>query len=119
MQVYRNRRIIVSLIQCVRFSSAEAVARSSRELEGDVKPFSAIPGPKPLPVLRNLLELKRNLPRLGLYLEECYKKYGKIFKLETPGIDCFLHFLCHTSFTINFSVCSAIERLQRIWLFYF
>ena len=106
MQVYRSRKVIASLIQCVRFSSAEAVARNSRELEGDVKPFSAIPGPKPVPVLRNLLELKRNLLRMDLYLEECYKKYGKIFKLETPGIghtiilyieilDCSLHFLCH------------------------
>ena len=87
MQVCRhNHRIIPSLIQSTRFSSVEAVAERSRELEGDVKPFSAIPGPKPLPVLRNLLELRRNLPRMHLYLEECYEKYGKIFKLETPGI---------------------------------
>ena len=79
MQVYRcNRRIIVSLIQCARFSSTEAVAKKNRELGGDVKPFRAIPGPKPLPVLRNLLELKRNLRRMmDLYYEECYKKYGK------------------------------------------
>ena len=74
------------LIQSAQFSSAEAAVRRSRKLEGDVKPFSAIPGPKPLPVLRNLLELRRNLPRMHLYLEECSEKYGKIFKLEAPGI---------------------------------
>ena len=89
MQVYRRSRgIVASLIQSARFSSAEAVAssKSREQLDGDIKPFSAIPGPKPLPVLRNLLELRKNLPRMHLYLEEYYEKYGKIFKLETPGM---------------------------------
>ena len=70
----------------MRSSSVEVTAARSREPDGDVKPFSDIPGPKPLPVLRNLLELKRNLPRLHFYLEECHEKYGNIFKLETPGL---------------------------------
>ena len=85
----RSHARIPGLIQSsltLRFSSAEAAAVTSDSDEGGaVKPFSAIPGPKPLPILRNLLELRKNLPRLHLYLEECHKKYGKIFKLETPG----------------------------------
>ena len=52
----------------------------------DVKPFSAIPGPKPLPVLRNMLDLKNNSKTLNHYFEWCSKEYGDIFKLEVPGI---------------------------------
>ena len=50
-----------------------------------VQPFSAIPGPKPLPVLRNLLEFRKNLFTLNKYLEDCSEQYGDIFKLEAPG----------------------------------
>ena len=92
MQLFRCRRNVVPLIQSslvrTRFYSAEAAAaiRPSGGFDHEeIKPFSAIPGPKPLPVLRNLLEFRKNLPRLHLFLEECYEKYGSIFKLETPG----------------------------------
>lgn len=79
-----------SVLARPRFSSgipATTSARSEQEpaAEPAVKPFSAIPGPKPLPVLRNLLELKKNLPRMHLYLEDCHDIYGEIFKLEAPG----------------------------------
>lgn len=50
-----------------------------------VQPFSAIPGPKPLPVIRNLLEFRKNMFTLHKYLEDCSVKYGDIFKLEAPG----------------------------------
>ena len=50
-----------------------------------VQPFSAIPGPKPLPVIRNLLEFRKHFFTLDRYLEECSDKYGEIFKLEAPG----------------------------------
>ena len=49
------------------------------------KPVSEIPGPKPLPILRNLLDFKNNVDRLIYFLEECHDKYGEIFKLEVPG----------------------------------
>ena len=50
-----------------------------------VQPFSAIPGPKPLPLLRNLLKFRKHFFTLNHYLEECSDKYGEIFKLEAPG----------------------------------
>ena len=51
----------------------------------EIKPFSEIPGPKQLPLIRNLLDFKRNSTRLIEFLEECYNEYGEIFKLEVPG----------------------------------
>ena len=62
----------------------EQTPRNSDRSE-NLKPFGAIPGPKPLPLLRNLLQFKKNSSRLNPYLEECYNKYGEIFKLEAPG----------------------------------
>ena len=64
-------------------STVSAAVQESRD--ENLKPFSAIPGPKPLPVLRNLLKFKRNSNRINPFLGECYNKYGEIFKLETPG----------------------------------
>ena len=78
------RQRLLLLTSSVRFASTATVS-DSREPNLDVKPFSAIPGPKPLPVLRNLLELKRNMTKFHLYFDECHKKYGEIFKLEAPG----------------------------------
>ena len=66
-------------------SSALAIHGDSELVKTTVKPFSAIPGPKPLPLLRNALEFKKNLQRLHVYFEECHEKYGEIFKLEAPG----------------------------------
>ena len=48
----------------------------------DVKPFSAIPGPKGLPILGNVRELGANSSKLHLYLNQCFKEYGDIFKLK-------------------------------------
>ena len=79
------------MLTSVRLSSASisTVVPKSSESQGElakmVQPFSAIPGPKPFPVLRNLLEFRKNLLVLDQYLEECSKKYGDIFKLEAPG----------------------------------
>jgi hypothetical protein len=50
-----------------------------------VQPYTAIPGPKPLPLLRNLLKFRKHFFTLNHYLEECSDKYGEIFKLEAPG----------------------------------
>ena len=64
-------------------SSALAVNEDREIVETTVKPFGAIPGPKPLPLLRNALEY--DVPKLHVYFEELHKKYGEIFKLEVPG----------------------------------
>ena len=65
--------------------ASRAVPKSDHDSPDSVKPFSAIPGPKPSPVVRNLLEFRRNSKRINKFLEECYRKYGEVFKLETPG----------------------------------
>ena len=66
-------------------AAAVQEARAERLSENQLKPFSEIPGPKPLPVLRNLLDFRRNSKKLNQFLGECYEKYGEIFKLEAPG----------------------------------
>ena len=84
----RVRRSLAPAISLRSESQAATVGRpviSVRESPEETKPFNAIPGPKPLPVIRNLLEFKRNSGRLFVYLEECHKKYGSLFKLEAPG----------------------------------
>ena len=49
------------------------------------KPFGAIPSPSPLPLLGNMREANFNRHRFNLYLDECFKKYGEIFKLKFLG----------------------------------
>ena len=50
-----------------------------------VKPFREMPGPRPLPILGNFLEVKRNLSQLAMYYHQCLKEFGGIFKLRFPG----------------------------------
>ena len=50
-----------------------------------LKPFSAMPGPRPLPVIGNTREMLVNRNTLHLYLEQCFEKYGDIFKLKQFG----------------------------------
>ena len=52
---------------------------------GGVKPFREMPGPKPMPVLGNLWEVNKNLPKLAMYYHQCLKEFGGIFKLHLPG----------------------------------
>ena len=65
--------------------ATRSIAASVSQSNERIKPFCDIPGPKPLPILRNLLDFKNNVDRLIYFLEECYEKYGEIFKLEVPG----------------------------------
>ena len=65
----------VAAAQCRRQSSA-----------AEPKPFSAIPGPKGLPVLGSLLDLRRNTKQLHVFVDDHLKKYGDIVKLKLPGI---------------------------------
>ena len=53
--------------------------------EDSLKPFSAVPGPRPLPILGNLIEMRKNQERLRLHYEECFLQYGEIFKLRVMG----------------------------------
>ena len=70
------------------FGSSSIVQAAASELKSNenVQHFGKIPEPKPLPVIRNLLQFKRNYPNLHEYLEKCSEEYGDIFKLETPGL---------------------------------
>ena len=49
------------------------------------KPFSAIPGPKPLPLLGNLRDFIPQEGRFFVYFHECFEKYGEIFKYSIMG----------------------------------
>lgn len=53
--------------------------------EGECKPFSAMPGPKPLPVVGNMRDMYNNSSTFHLYLDKCFKEYGDIFKLKIFG----------------------------------
>lgn len=64
----------VAAAQCRRQSSA-----------AEPKPFSAIPGPKGLPVLGSLLDLRRNTKQMHVFVDDHLKKYGDIVKLKLPG----------------------------------
>ena len=80
--------VLASAIPNARSSFATSVSSmpTPSELEmGEIKPFSEIPGPKPLPIIHNLLEVKKNSSRMLFYLEDCCKNYGEIFKLQVPG----------------------------------
>lgn len=86
---YRQARIAVELRAPVklRYTSTAAFTQDFKDRAPPVaQPFSAIPGPRPLPVIRNALQFKKNVKKLHIYLDECFDKYGEIFKLEAPGI---------------------------------
>ena len=51
------------------------------------KPYSAIPGPKPWPILGNVLEMSANRSYFQTkYIHEGFKKYGDIYKLDAFGM---------------------------------
>ncbi|KAG2373389.1 hypothetical protein C9374_012255 [Naegleria lovaniensis] len=49
------------------------------------KPYEEIPGPKPLPILGNLLDLLKHKGIPSLYFYELCEKYGDIVRLSMPG----------------------------------
>lgn len=79
-------RLLCGKVSLASSATATQVSADYELPNTEVKPFSAIPGPKPLPVLHNVLEFRKNLSRLHNYIEECSERYGDIFKLEAPGL---------------------------------
>ena len=96
-------------------SSALAIHGDCELVKTTVKPFSAIPGPKPLPLLRNALEFKKNLQRLHVYFEECHEKYGGIFKLEAPGRPV-VYQKCISAITLFYFVPYKVETALFMYL---
>jgi len=66
-------------------TGAVATAQQSSSAIKQPLPFNAMPGPKPIPVMGNALQLKQNVHRLRTYYEECFKKYGDIFRVKALG----------------------------------
>ena len=79
-------RVVLSAVLS-RSASASAQPEAAASSDDTLKPFSAIPGPKPLPVIGNLLDFSRNSKRLNEFFGECYQKYGQVYKLEAPGMN--------------------------------
>ena len=89
-RVSASRLALTSAATPVRTAASTAARRapdpfSEEAASSSPKPFSAIPGPTPSPLIRNLLDFRRNSKRINQFLGECYKEYGEIFKLEAPG----------------------------------
>ena len=113
-----SRALILTVLSRTSTSAAaRAVPKSDHDSSDSVKPFSAIPGPKPSPVVRNLLEFRRNSKRINKFLEECYRKYGEVFKLETPGKINFLVFTAVDSSLHRFSI-MYVNRKDVAWEVY-
>ena len=57
-----------------------------KDVEPEVKPYSAIPGPKPLlGKWGNVLEMGKNISRMTNYLSETLNKHGDIARIRLPG----------------------------------
>ena len=78
-----NTRGIKALVPISRKLRATAACY---EVDKAPLPFSAMPGPKPLPLLGNSLELKKNLENLRLYYREGFNKFGDIYRIKGIGM---------------------------------
>lgn len=75
-----------SLLQPLHVSGAQQHDMPPKE-EDEPKSFWEIPGPKPIPILGNILSLRKYVSRNGfrtLYKDDS-DKYGEIFKYIIPG----------------------------------
>ncbi|XP_071105191.1 1,25-dihydroxyvitamin D(3) 24-hydroxylase, mitochondrial-like [Haliotis cracherodii] len=67
------------------FRRYKATAASIQPKDGGVKPFSALPGPRGLPIIGTLFHSMRNASRLHESIQERHETYGPIFR-EKLGI---------------------------------
>ncbi len=76
-------RLAVRSVTTSSHSKQQAATRTQQ-----AKPFNSIPGPKPLPLLGNFLDIARSR-KSGVPMVEFYdkglKKYGEIMKITIPG----------------------------------
>ena len=73
------------------------------EVDKPPLPFSAMPGPKPLPLLGNSLELNKNLENLRLYFQEGFNKFGDIYKIKGTGMYYYYNLCNHSLKTWRYS----------------
>ncbi len=85
---YSNKRLPTRLaVRSVTTSSHSKQQAATRPQQA--KPFNSIPGPKPLPLLGNLLDVAKVIKSGGLtfkFYDKELKKYGEdIMKITLPG----------------------------------
>ena len=64
-----------------------SVTASTADEKPKVKPFSEIPGPKPLPLLGNYLDIKKNATNTQEFFLDLCKEYGEMVKLTAFGVN--------------------------------
>ncbi len=73
-------------VRCVSTSSHSKQQAATRPQQA--KPFNSIPGPKPLPLLGNFLDIakaRKSGENLADFYDKGFKKYGEIMKMTLPG----------------------------------
>ncbi len=77
-------RLAVRSVTTSSHSKQQAAARRPQQ----AKPFNSIPGPKPLPLLGNFLDIakvRKSGENLFEFYDKGFKKYGEILKITLPG----------------------------------
>ncbi|XP_071105203.1 1,25-dihydroxyvitamin D(3) 24-hydroxylase, mitochondrial-like [Haliotis cracherodii] len=65
----------------------KATSAQTDDHAADVKPFSALPGPKGLPVVGTLFDIMKNSARLNEMIQKRHETYGPIYREKMGRID--------------------------------